>query len=79
MQWGGVSSLFVILGFGSSECHNGVNFQEILFLSEGEILEISTQPGTLYFIISFLFHYFNRIYSLDMTAVEESFIFGEPF
>lgn len=29
-----------------------MNFQEILFLSEGEILEITTPPGTLYFIIS---------------------------
>lgn len=29
-----------------------MNFQEILFLSEAEILEINTQPGTLYFIIS---------------------------
>lgn len=54
MQWGGeyaVSSLFVILGFGSSECNKNMNFQEILFLSEGEILEISTQTDTLSFII----------------------------
>lgn len=29
-----------------------MNFQEILFLSEGEILEISTQTDTLSFIIS---------------------------
>lgn len=50
MRWEGecaVSSLFIILGFGSSECNKNMKLQEVLFLSEGEILEISSQTDTL--------------------------------
>lgn len=45
MECGGVSSLFVIVGIGLFylEHHKDANLQEILFLSEGWILEISTK------------------------------------